>query len=83
VQLTNPLNSYDKSAIPVTAAKLYETCFQQLQHQVQLLLQLHFTFNGSLTSDCVVLHVSSEQTHIETNQSASSLVDTCMVVKCI
>lgn len=83
MQLADPLISYDKSAIPITAAKLCESCFQQLQHQVQLLLQLHFTFTGSITSESTVLHVSSERTPIETNQSASSTVETCMVTKCI
>jgi hypothetical protein len=83
MQLANPLNSYDKSAIPVTAPKLCERFFQQLQHQVQLLLLLHFTFTGSSISDCMVLHVSSEQTPLETNQSAYKSVETCMVMKCI
>jgi hypothetical protein len=83
VQLANLLNSYDKGAFPVTAVKLCEGCFQQLQHQVQLLMQFQFTFTGSSTSVCAVLHVSSEQTPLETNQSAYNSVETRMVMKCI
>jgi hypothetical protein len=41
------LNNCDKIAIPVTAVKLYERCFQQLQHQVEILVQQHFKFTGS------------------------------------